>query len=84
MKLHREGRASRRRSRLVASGSRPGGALGHVPDGAAAVGTFTQLLRLTSAEPQFQRTYVLHTEGKEHNDLPDHVQRIRADWTGGW
>ena len=41
--------------------------------------TFTQLLRLTSAEPQFQRTYVLHTEGKEHNDLPDHVQRIRAD-----
>ena len=41
--------------------------------------TFTQPLRLTSAEPQFRRTYVLHTEGKEGQDLPDHVKRIRTD-----
>jgi pimeloyl-ACP methyl ester carboxylesterase len=44
--------------------------------------TFTQPLRLTAAEPPFPRTYVLHTEGKEGQEVPDHVQRVRAtaDW----
>jgi pimeloyl-ACP methyl ester carboxylesterase len=41
--------------------------------------TFTQPLRLTSTEPRFRRTYVLHTEGKEGQELPGYVQRIRAD-----
>jgi pimeloyl-ACP methyl ester carboxylesterase len=41
--------------------------------------TFTQPLHLTAATPLFRRTYVLHTEGKEGQELPDYVQRIRAD-----
>jgi pimeloyl-ACP methyl ester carboxylesterase len=44
--------------------------------------TFTQPLRLTSAEPQPRRTYVLHVEGKEGQNLPGYVQRARAD--PGW
>jgi pimeloyl-ACP methyl ester carboxylesterase len=41
--------------------------------------TFTQPLRLTNTAPRFRRTYVLHTEGKDDQELPDHVRRIRAD-----
>jgi hypothetical protein len=41
--------------------------------------TFTQPLRLTGNEPQFRRTCVLHTGGKEGQDLPEYVRRIRAD-----
>jgi pimeloyl-ACP methyl ester carboxylesterase len=41
--------------------------------------TFTEPLHLTRAEPPFARTYVLHTEGKEGQDLPDYVRRLRAD-----
>ena len=44
--------------------------------------TFTQPLRLTAAAPPSRRTYVLHTEGKEGQELPTYVQRIRVttDW----
>ena len=41
--------------------------------------TFTQPLRLSATAPHFRRTYVLHTEGKEGQPLPDYVRRIRAD-----
>lgn len=41
--------------------------------------TFTQPLRLTSAAPPVRRTYVLHTEGKQGQELPDYVQRVRDD-----
>ena len=41
--------------------------------------TFTQPLHLTTAATPFRQTYVLHTEGKEGQELPDYVQRIRAD-----
>jgi hypothetical protein len=44
--------------------------------------TFTQPLRLTSATPQHRRTYVLHVEGTQGQDLPGYVQRVRAD--PGW
>jgi pimeloyl-ACP methyl ester carboxylesterase len=44
--------------------------------------TFTQPLSLTGTEPQLSRTYVLHVEGKEGQDLPGYVQRARAD--RGW
>jgi pimeloyl-ACP methyl ester carboxylesterase len=44
--------------------------------------TFTQPLRLTTDAVHVRRTYVLHTEGKEDSDLPDHVERIRA--SGDW
>jgi pimeloyl-ACP methyl ester carboxylesterase len=46
------------------------------------VRTFTQPLRLTGAERQVRRTYVLHLEGKEGQELPSYVQRARAD--PGW
>jgi len=44
--------------------------------------TFTQPLHLTSGAPPLRRTYVLCTAGKEGQELPDYVQRIRAeaDW----
>ena len=44
--------------------------------------TFTQPLHLTAAAPSFPRTYVLHTEGKEGQELPAYVRRIRetTDW----
>jgi hypothetical protein len=41
--------------------------------------TFTQPLHLTTAAPPLRQTYVLHTEGKEGQELPHYVQRIRAD-----
>ena len=41
--------------------------------------TFTQPLRLSSDAPRLSRTYVRHTAGKEGQELPHHVQRIRAD-----
>jgi hypothetical protein len=41
--------------------------------------TFTQPVRLSGAKPPFRRTYVLHTEGKDGQDVPDYVQRIRTD-----
>ena len=41
--------------------------------------TFTQPLRLSTTAPSLRRTYVLHTDGKEEQDLPDHVRRIRED-----
>lgn len=44
--------------------------------------TFTQPLHLTAAAPPVRRTYVWHTDGKQGQDLPDHVQRIRDD--GDW
>jgi pimeloyl-ACP methyl ester carboxylesterase len=44
--------------------------------------TFTQPLRLTSAEPRPRRTYVLHIEGKEGQDQPGYVQHARED--PGW
>jgi pimeloyl-ACP methyl ester carboxylesterase len=41
--------------------------------------TFTEPLRLTGAQRQVRRTYVLHLEGKEGQELPDYVQRAKAD-----
>jgi hypothetical protein len=41
--------------------------------------TFTSPLRLSGADLQLRRTYVLHTEGKEGQQPPDHVLRIRSD-----
>jgi pimeloyl-ACP methyl ester carboxylesterase len=45
--------------------------------------TFTQPVRITMATPPFRRTYVHLTEGKEGQDLPEYVRRIRAqeEWT---
>jgi pimeloyl-ACP methyl ester carboxylesterase len=44
--------------------------------------TFTQPLALAHAKPAFPRTYVLHTEGREGQELPGFVQRISED--PGW
>ncbi len=44
--------------------------------------TFTEPLHLTGPKPQSRRTYVLHTQGKEGHELPDYVERVRAD--PGW
>jgi hypothetical protein len=41
--------------------------------------TFTQPLHLSGTHQGARRTYVLHTEGKEGQDLPEYVQRIRND-----
>jgi pimeloyl-ACP methyl ester carboxylesterase len=41
--------------------------------------TFTQPLRLAHPPPDLPRTFVLCTEGKEHEGEPPHVARVRAD-----
>ncbi len=41
--------------------------------------TFTQPLRLTGAGSSAQRTYVLHVEGKEGEETPFYVKRVRSD-----
>lgn len=41
--------------------------------------TFTQPGRRLGEEPPFQRTFVLHTEGRAGEDLPAYVRRIQAD-----
>ncbi len=41
--------------------------------------TFTRPVRLTTADVPFRRTYVRHTEGKEGQELPEYVERARAD-----
>lgn len=43
------------------------------------LGTLTQALRLSGGHQGQRRTYVLHTEGKDGQDLPEYVQRIRND-----
>lgn len=41
--------------------------------------TFAQPLRLSNASPPPRRTYVLHTESKEDQEPPAHVERARSD-----
>ena len=41
--------------------------------------TYTQPVRLSGPPPPVRRTYVLHTEGKEGQELPAYVERVRSD-----
>lgn len=41
--------------------------------------TYTQPAHLSDPSPPIRRTYVLHTEGKDGQQLPAHVQRARSD-----
>lgn len=41
--------------------------------------TFTQPGRRAGDAADFQRTFVLHTQGRDSEDLPDYVRRIQAD-----
>ena len=44
------------------------------------INTFTQPLRLANpASAGVRRTYILCTQGKEDQELPNYVQRVRAD-----